>query len=327
MLHTHAFRSLSSPVLAFLYEAAVSSTLVRFASVLALGASMTKCVPAKSYDEARTAAESEFTAHGRTRQRLEAAHERIRSLEQSLVERERALETGESSVAAAKLETIVASKDKEAAMDLVEQLRSELARTGNHLVAFSDEKRDLARAVMLAEERVKSLETAEKNIDELLATARDLSVALGANAKDEGVELGARDGQIVLSIPASKLFAEGSDSLVVDAAPLLGAVSTVTNQHPRIRVVLDPPEGDKLGAARVVSLGQALVLRGVPEARLVLPASENPAAPVATEAVPLPPSAEAPTPGAPETAPAPAAKLGEAAAPNPPLRFEIRLAI
>ncbi|HEX6276283.1 MAG TPA: hypothetical protein VFZ53_24755, partial [Polyangiaceae bacterium] len=292
MLSTRSFRSLSSPVVAFLFEAAASNTLVRFASVLALGAGMTRCVPAKSYDEARTAAESELTAHGRTRQRLEAAHERIRTLEQSLAERERALETGESSVAAAKLETVVASKDKEAAMDLVEQLRSELARTGNHLVAFSDEKRDLARAVMLAEERVKSLETAEKNIDELLATAGDLSVALGATAKDQGIELGARDGQIVLSIPAAKLFADGADALVVDAVPVLGAVSTVTNEHPRIRVVLAAPQGDERGAARVMSLGQALVERGLPQARLEIPAIEPKAAPVATESAPSPAPAE-----------------------------------
>ena len=43
-----------------------------------------------------------------------------RKLEQTLAERERALETGESSMAEAKLETIVASKDKEAAILLVE---------------------------------------------------------------------------------------------------------------------------------------------------------------------------------------------------------------
>jgi hypothetical protein len=325
MQHPQSLRSLSSPVLALLFEAVASNTLGRFVSVLALGVGMTKCVPAKSYDEARTAAETEFTAHGRTRQRLEAAHERIRALEQSLVERERALETGESSVAAAKLETIVASKDKEAAMDLVEQLRSELARTGSHLTAFSNEKRDLARAVMLAEERVKNLEAAEKNMDELLATARDLTAALGATDKD-GIELGAQDGQLALSIPASRLFAEGSDSLVVDAAPLLGAISTVANEHPRIRVVLGAPEADALGPARVVRLGQALVLRGVPEARLELPAVEPKTAPVAAEPAPSPSADVAAAPGTPDV-PATPANPAEPAAPNEPARYEIRLAI
>src|SRR6185503_791406 len=209
------FASLSTRLAAFVYEAAATNVLVRFASVLALGVGMTSCVPAKNYEEARTAAETEFARHGRTRSRLEVAHQRIRTLEQSLAERDRAVETGESSVAAAKLETIVIGKDKEAAMELVEQLRSELARTGSHLVAYSDEKRDLARALLMAEERVRAIEAAEKNLAELVASARDLSIALGSDLKDSGIELGAKDGQIVLGVPAGKLFADGSDSLVV----------------------------------------------------------------------------------------------------------------
>ena len=58
---TRSLKSSSSLLFAFLYEAAATrtlapSTLARSASVLALGLSMTHCVPAKSYDEARTAA-------------------------------------------------------------------------------------------------------------------------------------------------------------------------------------------------------------------------------------------------------------------------------
>jgi hypothetical protein len=327
-MHDHRlfFIQVPSSVVSFL-EAAAANTLLRFASMLALGAGMTQCVPSKSYDEARTAAEAEFAAHGRTRARLEAAHERIRTLEQSLAERERALETGESSVAAAKLETVVATKDREAAMELVDQLRSELARTGNHLVAFSDEKRDLARALLLAEERVKSIETAEKNIDELVATARDLAGAIGAGAEEEGVELGARDGRIVLAIPAAKLFAEGSGALVVDAAPLLAAVSKVANAHPRVRVVLSEPEADELAPARVTRLGQALVERGVPEARLELPLSK--AAPVATESGAAEGAEDVAAPAAPSTPPAvpnpPAASQPDAV--REPVRYEIQFAI
>ena len=316
--------SLTSPLVALLYEAAATNTLLRFASVLAVGVGMARCVPAKSYDEARSAAETELTAHGRTRARLEAAHERIRTLEQSLAERERALETGASSVAEAKLETVVASKDREAAMELVEQLRSELARTGNHLVAYSDEKRDLSRALMLAEERVRAIEAAERNLAELVATTRDLSLALGPGFTDSGLEVGARDGQVVLRVPKSKLFADGSDALVVDAAPVLGAVSKVTHGHPKLSVVLRKPEGDPLAAARVARLGAAFVDRGIPEARLRLPAVEPVAAPVAAEAAPegvvvvaTPPAA------APAEAPVPSA----APASDADVRYEIVLSL
>lgn len=316
--------SLTSPLVALLYEAAATNTLLRFASVLAVGVGMARCVPAKSYDEARSAAETELTAHGRTRARLEAAHERIRTLEQSLAERERALETGASSVAEAKLETVVASKDREAAMELVEQLRSELARTGNHLVAYSDEKRDLSRALMLAEERVRAIEAAERNLAELVATTRDLSLALGPGFTDSGLEVGARDGQVVLRVPKNKLFAEGSDALVVDAAPVLGAVSKVTHGHPKLSVVLRKPEGDPLAAARVARLGAAFVDRGIPEARLRLPSVEPVAAPVAAEAAPegvvvvaTPPAA------APAEAPVPSA----APASDADVRYEIVLSL
>ena len=313
--YNRSFASASSLVVAFLYEAAATNVLPRVASVLALGIGLTSCVPAKSYDEARTAAETEFSAHARTRARLEAAHQRVQTLEQTLAERERALESGESSAAEAKLETIVLGKDKEAALQLVEQLRSELARTGNHLSAYSNEKRDLARALMLAEERVRAIEAAEKNLSELVATASDLSLALGPNMNDGSVEVGARAGEIVLSVAAAKLFAEGSDSLVVDAAPVLGAIAKVSSEHPGVRVVLRAPEGAPLAESRTQRLGAALRDRGVPESRLVLPfmpaRPEEPAtAPVATataspsdsddaSATPKTEAASAPAPGEP----------------------------
>jgi hypothetical protein len=326
MPETHpSFASASSIVVAFLYEAAATNALSRVASVLALGIGLTSCVPAKSYDEARTAAETEFTAHARTRARLETAHQRVQVLEQTLAERERALETGESSAAEAKLETIVLSKDKEAALALVEQLRSELARTGSHLHAYSDEKRDLARALMLAEERVRAIEAAERNLAELVTTASALSLALGPSLEDGSVEIGARAGEIVVSVPSSKLFAEGSDALVVDAAPVLGAVAKVSVEHTAVRVVLRAPEGAPLGEQRVMRLGAALRDRGVPESRLVLPSvptrSEEPAiAPDASaKASPSDPNpANAPAPG--DAAPAPS--VAEPA-PEAPARYEI----
>jgi hypothetical protein len=320
-----SFASLSTVVVAFLYEAVVTNTLVRSASVLALGFGMTSCVPAKSYDEARTAATTEFSAHGRTRSRLEAAHERIRVLEKTLAERERALETGESAVAEAKLENVVTSKDREAAILLVEQLRSELARTGNHLAAYSNEKRDLAQALLMAEERVRAIEAAEKNLGELVATARDLSLAMGPAMQENGIGIGAKGGEVVLSVPAGKLFAENADSLVVDAAPVLGAVGKVSSEHPNVRITLRAPDKTPLADQRITRLGAALRDRGVPDARLVLPSlpartPEPTAAPVATEPAPSSDASETPAASSETPAPAPAAP---APAPDPSARYEI----
>ena len=323
MHETHPINSsFSSHFVASFFEAATTNALLRFGSVFALAIGVASCVPAKNYDEARTAAETEFGAHGKTRARLEAAHQRIRTLEQTLAERERALENGESSVAAAKLESIVVGKDKEAALELVEQLRSELARTGNHLVAFSDEKRTLAQALVLAEERVRSIEAAEKNLGQLIATARDLAVLVGPEMKESGIEIGAQGGQIVLGVPRKMLFAEGADDLVVDAAPLLSAVSKVTSEHGGVRIVLRGPEKAALVDARITRLGAALRDRGIPENRLVLPSravreEEPPSAPVATEA-----ASPIGAPDAPAIAPAPPAPPDDGSA-----RYEIRFTL
>jgi len=329
-MHHPSNSSFSSHVVTSVFEAAAANALLRFASVFALAIGMASCVPAKNYEEARSAAETEFGAHGKTRSRLEAAHQRIRALEQTLAERERALETGASSVAAAKLESIVVGKDKEAALELVEQLRSELARTGNHLVAFSDEKRTLAQALVFAEERVRSIEAAEKNLGELIATARDLAIAVGPEMKESGIELGARDGQIVLGLPRKMLFADGTDDLVVDAAPVLSAVGKVTSEHTVVRLVLRGPEKAPLVEARIARLGAALRDRGIPENRLVLPSravrKEEPTlAPIATEAASPSGATDAPA-----VAPAPdiaAAEVPPAEPDDASARYEIRFTI
>lgn len=304
------------------FEATASKTLLRFACLAAFG--LSSCVPAKSYDQARSAAETEIDAHRRTRSRLEAAHQRIRALEQTLAERQKALESGASSIAEAKLQTTVANKDKDAAIQLVEQLRSELARTGNHLLVFSDEKRELARALSLAEERVRNIEAAERNLSELVAVARDASLALGPALDGGAVTVGARDGQVVLSIPADRLFARGSDALVVEAAPLLAAVGSISAAHQGLGVIVREPSGAPHATERSARLGAALRERGVPDSRLVLPSR----APGAEEPVTAPAAAEpAPPNAAPEGAPAEAAAASESPVDEGALRYEIAFAI
>ena len=297
-----------------------TAALRRIVSLAALSVAAVGCVPAKHYDEARSAAEGEVTAHGRTRSRLEAAHQRVRALEEQLARREQEIAQRDSSIAESRLETTVAAKERETALALVEQLRSELARTGNHLVVFSDEKRDLERALVLAEERLHAIEAGEARMAELVGVVRDLTLSLGETGMQGGVVVGARDGQVVLGLPAPKLFAAGSDALVVDAAPLLTAVGSVSAAHPALRVVVREPAGGPFAQARAARLGAALRDRGVPESQLVLPSraaepAEPAIAPVAVEAASpadsaLPGDSES-APGA--SAPAPAAPLDESA--------------
>src|SRR6187549_873037 len=103
--------------------------LVQLGSFAALGLALQGCVSARHYEEARTVAETETAAHGRTRARLEGAVKRIHDLEADLAKKEKDLSERESEAAQSKLDSTVALKEREAATQLVEQLRSELART------------------------------------------------------------------------------------------------------------------------------------------------------------------------------------------------------
>ena len=128
-------------------------TALRVASCLLVASSATGCVASKHYDEARSVAENEAQGHARTRERLEASMQRIHALENELAEKERSMAVGANAAEESKLASTVASKEREAAVMLVEQLRSELARTGDHLQLFAKEKRDLAQTLLVAEQR------------------------------------------------------------------------------------------------------------------------------------------------------------------------------
>jgi flagellar motor protein MotB len=258
--------------------------LVQLGSLAALGCSLQGCVAARHYDEARSVAEAETAAHGRTRARLEAALERVRVLEGDLKGKEQTLAQRESDVAQSKLDTTVAQKEREAAAMLVEQLRSELARTGDHLSSSSREKRDLQQTLLIAEQRMQGIEAAGKKLELLVGATRDLALGLETPLDKERVELGAKDGQVVVSIPAEKLFVAESETLQPDALPVLSAVGKVSAAHPELRVLVREPAGAPFAAGRAKNLGAALRERGVTDARLTLclpvaeaGASESPA--------------------------------------------------
>lgn len=300
-----------------------SRLTLRAASVLMVASSATGCVPAKNYEEVRSVAESEAKAHEHTRQRLEASMDRIHTLEQELKAREQNLNVDENATAESKLATAVATKEKEAAVELVEELRSELARTGDHLMIFAREKQDLAQTLLIAERRMADIELAGKKLDELVATTRDLSLALRDELAQGTVELGAREGQVVVGMKPDVLFgAEGGELLAPAATPLLAAVGKVSVEHPSLRVLVRESSG-AAASPRLLRLGDALRERGVTGSRLVLPSSGT-AAPPSTGSV-APASAPTPSDGAANADAAPAAEA-KPSAPAAVAKYEIAFA-
>jgi hypothetical protein len=249
--------------------------------------------------------------------------QRIHALENELSEKERSMAAGANAAEESKLASTVATKEREAAVMLVEQLRSELARTGDHLLLFAKEKRDLAQSLLVAEQRMGDIEAAGKHLSELVAVTRDLALALDRELEQGTVELGARDGQVIVGIPGDKLFVANGDTLVLEAGPALAALAKVSVGHPTLRVILREPAQEPTSSVRLQRLGEALRERGVAGSKLVLPSAraEQPAAtPVAGESA-APASAETAPSGQAPAVPAPAP-----VAEGPAARYEIAFA-
>ena len=287
--------------------------LMQLGSIAAVGCLATGCVAAKHYEEARAVAETEQTAHSRTRARLEAAVERVNTLEQELRKREQALALGQSAIEESKLATNVALKEKEAVTMLVEQLRSDLARSGENLSTFSREKRDMQQTVLLAEQRIAGVEAASRNLGEMVGTTRDLALELDQPVTAGTVSLFAKDGRIVLGMTSDKLFSATGDALIADAGPVLTAAGKVSQAHPTLRVFVRESSGAPVPQGRLAVLAQALRERGVAETKLVVESCPPPAAVPAVTPAPAAASASeddipvADTPAAAAPTPAPAA--------------------
>jgi flagellar motor protein MotB len=303
--------------------------LSRVAAVLAVATTVGGCVAAKHYDEARSVAESEMAGHARTRERLANALARLDGLQKQLADKELALsqsqkerEAGESVVAASKLETTVAVTEKRAAAELVDQLRAELARTGDHLRAYAGEKRTIEQALLAAEERLRNADVATKGLTEMVGVVRDLAIGFRSQLASGDVSLSARNGALVIGAEPQTLFAPEQSTLSADSEPFVATVAKVAAAHPSYRVELRGTSRDAIGDARLESFRNALIGKGTPVDRVAIasrPVEPTAPAPASDAAAPQPaiPSAnpdgadatveEAPLP----TAPAPSADVFE----------------
>ncbi len=309
----------------------LAARLIRASICTTSPALMSGCVAAKHYDEARSVAESEMAAHQHAQARLGAALERVRSLEQSLDEKEQALaqkdhelDAGQSVVAQSKLEATVAMSEKRAASELVDQLRGELARTGDHLSVFSHEKRDLEQALVLAEQRLTTAERAERSFGELLEVTRDLALSLGEPLGAGLLALGTHASGVSLYLPNERVFAGETDQLLAQAEPYLASFARVSGRHPTLRVLVLSKDPGASSAARADRIKLGLTELGVADERITLdvtPAEPSPADATAPSGIApdatAPLAADAPVNGAAPEAPEPTEEA-PAAAPEGP---------
>ncbi len=132
---------------------------------IALSLALGGCVPATSYEQANSAAEVEREGHRRSAEKLTAAEtalEAEKAEKEALLAEKKALQdkllSEEERLARTSLEVETATKAQEEQTELVTQLRGELARVGEHIKVYRDDKDDLAAKLSAAEARVLMLE-------------------------------------------------------------------------------------------------------------------------------------------------------------------------
>jgi hypothetical protein len=250
-------------------------------SVAAWLASTSACVPVGQYRKAEATIQAERTARQKVQTERDALAETLRQVKGELSsaqatakERDSAVEAGQQRIAQTELDVSVVSKQREEAAQLVDQLRSELGRSSDHLRAFSDQKRALEQALAAAEARLKELGELQQRMLNRALVVRDLALALYQTGAGKS-ELAVVDGLPVLRVPVTQLFA--GRALRPAGKPLLGAVARAATLHPGVKVEVtlrDAPEAQRV--ARLKRITDGLTAGGLPAPQIVLGAPPPP---------------------------------------------------
>ncbi len=242
-------------------------------SLVVLAATSGCVVPAARYEEARSVIQVEQEAHRRTMDAVRDLGDRLARAEEALRQREAMLEQRAQKVSEVELQSNVALQQRDEASDLVDQLRGELGRVGDHLRAFSDDKKRLADALASAEARLSRVSEREREISENGDIVRDLSLILHERIANGDIELSMLDGRAVMRIPEAELSGETPGPI---AAQAVAAIARAMKLHPSAAIEISSgkaaAESESVSAtvsATPASRAQAaLVAQGVAAERL-----------------------------------------------------------
>lgn len=226
-------------------------------------------VPQARYEEARSALGVEQEAHRRTNQKLHELAGQLDELGKKLADRERALAERSEQLDASSLAANVSAREREEAIATVDQLRGELGRVGDHLRAFSDQKRALESALGTAEERAKRLEALEKSATRRALAVRDVALLMSDALTAGEVELAVVEGRPVLRIDPRSAFVSSNGDLQPGTRALASAVGRAASRQPELQIALSRRSNDTSGAtAELRRLADELEKAGVSPARI-----------------------------------------------------------
>lgn len=234
-----------------------------------VGLAVSGCVvPAARYEESRSAIRVEQEAHRRTQLRLSELSRKNEELGDKLGTREKRIEKLEAELAEAQLTADVAGAERRFATEVVEQLRGELGRTGEHLREAHGDKSKLALALKAAEARARKLAQCESEAADNAAIVRDLALALHGPIESGEVELVVADGKPSVRVPGKELTAE-----VVEATgkKVVAALASITQRHAESRVRIQETGAGIVAeesTARLRAVSDLLVKAGLGSARI-----------------------------------------------------------
>jgi hypothetical protein len=239
--------------------------ILHVASVAALAGLLGACVPATRYEEAKSASEVELLGRQRAQAELQATRAKLDAAQAELEQRSQKLAETEQSVSESKLESSVAVKERDEATGIVEQLRGELARVGDNLRSYAQQKTELEKSLQVAQARKLELEQNEAHTVAIARLTRDLTSALGERVLSGDVTVDVRDGRVVLSA-APELWFNDDGTLRQNSDALLAAVSRVLVLHKTSSLELSLPTAN--AEQRAPTLLGALSAKGVLATRM-----------------------------------------------------------
>lgn len=231
---------------------------------VALSFALSGCVPATKYEEASSAAEVEREGHRRAVARLNAQEEelmRVKADNAELANRKAALEDQlkkeESELAKTSLDMEGVEKERQQQAELVTQLRGELARVGDHLKAFENDKEGLKGKLEAAESKIKLLEsqleymkgqqeTSEEAQERLRGALADLeSMQQPRGTDDEGVDKPAEPAEdAAVKAEPTDAQEEPADEPAAKEAPEKAAPEEAPSSEDAPEEVLPEPDSE-----------------------------------------------------------------------------------
>ncbi|HMJ15723.1 MAG TPA: hypothetical protein VK524_30110 [Polyangiaceae bacterium] len=221
------------------------------------------CVPATRYEEAQTALTAERSAHRQTLSRAYHLQRQLGDAHTAAQAQQKRLQEHEERLAATNLENKLTGTARDNALGTVEQLRGELARAGEHMRAFSQEKQDLVKALTAATTRAESSSEGSQLTTERANMVRDVALAFHDKLAAGSYELTFVDGRPILLVPLATVMT--GNQLSAGGQELARKLSEFMALHSEARLGLSIAGPDAQGGARMKQLREQLTARGLSE--------------------------------------------------------------